>query len=96
MSEQNPATNAAINRARDLLRPYSEKRYEEELTKSTGKDYKFCQKCRGKKNLTLYHKDDMVHLVYVKKGGKKYKVWYCKACFRTYKPHSRRAGGKNC
>lgn len=90
--------NPAVNKSRELLKPYVEKRNLIIEPNKNWNNFLFCQKCKMKGIRTKYHKDTMLHVPFeYKRNGKIHKAYthYCEECGETYVPQSERVGNRN-
>lgn len=89
--------NIATRTAHQMMQDLRLERFEREQ-KELEKQKKWPDKlqcCKCKKH---YPSDEMKHvLVKSRRNGKRIKYWrhYCEICFETYKPNSKRVGGRN-
>jgi hypothetical protein len=90
-------TNLATKRAKDLLKPFRDKRNDVKPKKNWN-NYLYCQKCRMRGVKTKYLKETMLHVLFeYRRKGNIHTAYthYCEECAMTYKPQSERLGTKN-
>lgn len=93
--------NPATIKAKQIYRKFAVERHEKEeyeRARSRWPEKMHCTKCMIRKDYTFYPTETMKHIPQkMKRQGKTYINWrhYCKSCAGSYKPHSRRVGGKD-
>ena len=87
--------NIATRTAHQIMRDFMERRYE--IAEKEWPEYLSCCKCSKKRGLK-FPSETMLHVpVKSKKKERPYTYWrhYCEVCRKTYKPKSKRVGGRN-